>query len=1115
MDVKIELVAVSLALVLLFQLSIADSVLYVRPSPLVPCPAEPCQTLSEYAHNVSHYFTSNTTLIFLSGTHELDTNLTVSGLTSLQLLGNTSEPTSCKVVCTQPAHVSVSNVAHVVISALSFSFCGGAGIESALYVTKALNCTLDSCQLCNSHYARGLQISNTKSVYIRSCIFKNNTIISSVTNHGGGGAFIVNSHVEFSEHNEFVSNSVPMEGIGICLGGGLYLFNSSADFTGPVVFRNGRACSGGGLAIMMSIVHFHSSVSFTLNLALQGGAMYLGPESTLNITNVTTIEHNRAQIRGGLYMGAQSNGRGGGLYMVSQVTLYNFGFVSVNNNTADEGGGGIWTENNNTLANFGQLNLQNNNATVGGGIGLAYGNSFVLKGQLNVIGNTATSAGGGISVNFDAYIILHHSTEIYFINNTAKTGGAICVADSVSSALYCTSYNYFYKFKCFYQLEEENSKNVHMIFDGNVAAIGDDLYGGMLGICKLGNTSQNSSKVFDEITNRRQNETISSDAFKIRTCDGSEFVNKQVFPGEMFSVGVVAVGQRNGLSQGIAQINIIDHSNTVSLGSYNQLVGPNCTLLNLTVISQENISISLQVIADICVGQSSTFNPDHALHITLQIKPCQQPLFQLYDGACICNKRLDIFNYACIVTNQSIQRTRMDTFWLGLDNNTKELIIHPNCPFYYCVFKDISFSIDETDLQCSHDRSGLLCGACRDGHSLTLGLHMCSECSNFYLLLLPVFMILGIALVVFLMTFKLSVAQGTISGLIFYANVFQMNRTVFFPHKISGTASFLFVFVSWLNLNFGFVTCLSNGMDMYVLTWLQYLFPLYILFLVVVLVSFRHYPRWMSRMMGTNPVAVLSTLILLSYNKILHTIVTSLSSTELQYKNHSKTVWLYDGNVAFFEGKHSLMFGFAVMVLLFMVLPYTLLLLCGQCILLKSNWRIFCWINKSKVKAFLDSYHGPHRVKHRYWPGLLLLVRVILLPPVAFAHSYDASVNLLAVSTVVIAILTWAWMAGGIYEKRWLDVLEASIMLNLGILTAATYYYKMHVNESPVYVSLTSLGVVFLTFIGIMAYHVHLTLKNTHYGRKVMLKVKVSFGFCEADENEQMFDPLLRNIINE
>ena len=798
--------------------------------------------------------------------------------------------------------------------------------------------------------------------------------------------------------------------------------------------------------------------------------------------------------------------------MATESTLYNFGFLSVNNNTASLGGGGIWTDINNTFANFGELNLQNNNATVGGGIALPPGNSFVCKGQLRVIGNTATDTGGGIAVDFDAFIILHYSTEIYFINNTAKyMGGAIYVDDSVTTALYCTSYDYFYKFKCFYQLEAEDAKRVHMTFDGNVAALGDDLYGGMLGICKLGNTSQNSNKVFDEITNMRQNETISSDAFQIRTCNGSKRVKKHVFPGEMFSIGVVAVGQRNGLSQALAQVNIFD-SNTFSLGSYNQsrqLVGPNCTSLNLTVISQENISINLQVITDTCVGQSSAFNPDHALHIKLQIKPCPQPLFQLSDNVCRCNKRLERFGSVCNVTNQSILRTSTDTFWLGYDNNTKELIIHPNCPFYYCVVNNVSFSLNETDLQCSHNRSGLLCGACRDGHSLTLGLHMCSECSNFYLLLLPVFMILGIALVIFLMTFKLSVAQGTISGLIFYANIFQMNRAVFLPNNTSRPASFLFVFVSWLNLNFGFVTCLSNGMGMYVLTWLQYLFPLYILFLVVVLVSFRHYPRWMSRMMGRNPVAVLSTLILLSYNKILHTIVTSVSSTELQYKNHSKTVWLYDGNVPFLGGKHSLMFGFAVMVLLFMVLPYTLLLLCGQCILLKSNWKIFCWINNSKVKAFLDSYHGPYRVKHRYWPGLLLLIRVILLPPVAFAHSYDASVNLIAVSTVVIAILTLTWLAGGIYQNWWLDVLEASIMLNLGILTAATYYYKMQVNSEPtVYVSLTSLGVVFLTFIGIMAYHLYLTLKNTHYGSKVI----VAFGFCKMDENVQVCDPLLRNI---
>ena len=790
MDVKIELVPVFLMLyLLLFQLSIADSVLYVRPSPLVPCPAEPCHTLSEYAHNVSHYFTSNTTLIFLSGTHELDTNLTVSGYTILQLLGNTSEPTSCKVVCTQPAHVNVSNVAQVVISALSFSSCGDAGIESALYISNALNCTLDSCQLCNSHNANGLHINSVNFVYISDCRFENNTIISSVYIPGGGGAFIMDSSVQFSGHNEFISNFVSKE---LLSGGGLQLLNSSAVFTGQVVFRNGTAHAGGGLASFTSKVHFHSSVLFTFNSALLGGALYLDAEieNTLNITNITTIEHNRAQS-------PSENGRGGGIYMAAQSTLYNFGFVSVNNNTADEGGG-IWTESNNTLANFGQLNVHNNNATVGGGISLHDGNSFVCKGQLRVIGNTATNAGGGIAVSFDAFIVLYHSSEIHFINNTANNkGGAIYVDDSVSSALYCTSYDYFYKFMCFYQMEAEDTKQVNIIFDGNGAAIGDDLYGGMLGICKLGNISQNSSEVFDEITNMRKNETISSDAFQIRTCNGNEYVNKHVFLGEMFTIGVVAVGQRNGLSEGMAQVNIIDSSNTASLGSYNQsrqLIGPNCTSLNLTIISQENISISLQVIADICVGQSSTFNPDHALHIALQIKPCPWPLFQLSHYVCRCSKRLNSFNSVCNVTNQSILRTIMDTFWLGYDNNTKELIIHPNCPFYYCVFKNVSFSLNETDLQCSHNRSGLLCGACRDGHSLILGLHMCSKCSNFYLLLLPVFMILGIALVIFLMTLKFSVAQGTISGLIFFANIFQMNRTVFLRNNTSGAASFLFVF---------------------------------------------------------------------------------------------------------------------------------------------------------------------------------------------------------------------------------------------------------------------------------------------------------------------------------
>ena len=85
-------------------------------------------------------------------------------------------------------------MAHVVISALSFSSCGVAAVLSALRISNALNCTMDSCQLCNSQNANGLQIYNTNSVYIKSCRFENNTV-STFPNIGGGGALIKYSSV--------------------------------------------------------------------------------------------------------------------------------------------------------------------------------------------------------------------------------------------------------------------------------------------------------------------------------------------------------------------------------------------------------------------------------------------------------------------------------------------------------------------------------------------------------------------------------------------------------------------------------------------------------------------------------------------------------------------------------------------------------------------------------------------------------------------------------------------------------------------------------------------------------------------------------------------------------
>ena len=109
-------------------------------------------------------------------------------------------------------------------------------------------------------------------------------------------------------------------------------------------------------------------------------------------------------------------------------------------------------------------------------------------------------------------------------------------------------------------------------------------------------------------------------------------------------------------------------------------------------------------------------------------------------------------------------------------------------------------------------------------------------------------------------------------------------------------------------------------MDAYIKAWLQFVFPIYIWGVIglIMFISSRS-PR-VSRMLGSNPVAVLATLFLFSYAKILRAIISALSLTILEYP-HSKIqfVWLSDANTTYLHDKHIPLFvvGILFLVLLF------------------------------------------------------------------------------------------------------------------------------------------------------------------------------------------------------
>ena len=90
-----------------------------------------------------------------------------------------------------------------------------------------------------------------------------------------------------------------------------------------------------------------------------------------------------------------------------------------------------------------------------------------------------------------------------------------------------------------------------------------------------------------------------------------------------------------------------------------------------------------------------------------------------------------------------------------------------------------------------------------------------------------------------------------------------------------------------------------------------------------------------------------------------------------------KAVWSADGNVDYLSSKHAPLFAVAVAALMFLWLPYTLLLFLGQW-LHRCNCQLIIHI-LMKMKPFLDTHYGPLKGKHHYWFGTLLLARAAIL----------------------------------------------------------------------------------------------------------------------------------------
>ena len=1081
---------------------------------------------------------SSVTLIFLPGSHLIaDISVVISGIASFTMAGDPDSRTeincteSLRFGFVDIGEVSISDltflscgldVTTVGLFELSSSSVLDHTLRSAVNITSSSVIAIRSCNFSGNSGGLGdggVVSIISSSVGLTSANFSDNTFSNNtagVLGPGGGGVFIISVTAVFSGTNVFANNFARF-------GGGVSALNSVTTFSGTNMFIGNRAMQGGALKFS-GLLDINGNTTFEGNQVVRsGGGIFINESSSLSAQGVITLVDNVARLGGGIYVQSNSSAhfRGSILFRGQTATVFGGAIAGIGCNISFDGettiednsamyGGGIGSLDSMVTLN-GSTSINRN---VGGGLGggiLAVSSTIVFTGEAEILlnmadqdgggcilsrsilsiagnmtfdNNEAEFNGGGMILSGDSEIVFQPMTELRFTNNCARRGGAIVIVDSVGF-LYCTPMEIpdFSATKCFYQfpsyrLEELPPTDVAIFFEmNNASEAGADFYGGLVDSCYLeveGNefNQQSGQPSFAAVFHGGESLKVSSIPIRVCVCQGEiancsiESVNRHVFPGGMVEVFVVALGQRNGTVPALVQAEVAegkDQQAQIARLEASQPIKNTCSSLKYTVLTAaENSTVTIQMYPR--DGPCPLFVRN--VSIVAEILLCPVGFeFSESEQACVCDNRLveEGFTTVCNISDQIIHRD--GDFWMGFDS---ELILFPHCPFDFCITEAIDVPIVNGNVQCDNNRAGHICGQCSDGFSLSLGSSKCTPCTNAYLALLIVFIVAGIALVIFLLVFKLTVFEGTMNALVFYANIVHVNEAIFFP---PGNRNFLRGFIAWINLDLGIETCFYDGMDAYAKAWLQFVFPVYVWTLVFVFITVGRFSPRVAKMLGSNPVTVLATLFLLSYNKVLRAIIVPLCFAELSLADSSKAVWIADGNVEYFQGRHIPLFLFSVAVFLFKFLPYTFLLFFGQWI---QQLKICRWMNGTRFRAFLDAYWAPYTPKHRYWTGLLLLLRCILFLVNALCNARnDSSFNLIIIGCVCLGLAVVSWMNCRIYKKWYLQVLEASFILNLGVLSVASVYIiEVRRNETAETILVSfSAGIAFVEFIGIIIFH--------------------------------------------
>ena len=779
------------------------------------------------------------------------------------------------------------------------------------------------------------------------------------------------------------------------------------------------------------------------------------------------------------------------------------------------------------------LVIRNTNFSNNNGTGLMLVNSGVqFKGSITFEGNSARY-GGAIKICDSSQMYFFNDTRVTFTDNTADlAGGAIYAGNQ---CLQETP-------PCVFQIPPSISKITDMAkgilhFDGNRAGIaGHAIYGGTVDDCftdhelKINQSTEESSyyysfelykRIFD-FSNPKEQSKVTSDPYGVCECDvnnklqcSNRTIVREKYNGQTFSIYVSAVGQTNGKVP--SRLEVESDKGHVMMAPENSSINQStalCREMKLQIMAGEefigqNISVKIGIFKANLVSESSNYYKIPKLEVNVTLLSCPL-LFQLDNkNSCNCKAPLDHMGVVCDIDTETFTIKGTNDFehpdskiWIGFDNKTGNnyIEVSKHCQLDHCS-NGSTLNIHNLSMICNDGRQGRLCGSCQSNYTLSLGVMTCvdteSECNQWTTVaLIFAFILAGILLVCFLTTFNFTVAEGTVHGLLFYANCMQANFQSFFTSSDKDYAST--TFISWLNLDFGFTVCFYSGMTAYQKIWLEFGFLIYLLLLGAMIVCLSRRFVWFTRLAGRNVVPVLATIVLFAYPKLVRNSI-KVWECHNNYKssgNQTPLVWFLDETVYCFRGKHLALFLFSL-VLFTIASWYMLCLLLIQCLQKRSSWFVLRWVNK--LRPFFDANTGTYHDHNRFWPGLLLFARLGLYLALWRTDGHRSKTQIILAICVFLFFLACVFPRG-VYKKWPLNILEFSFIFNLGLASAAVATLSVDVRK---YFGWTSIGIAAFTFFLIIGFHSYKKASGTRIWRRIVARRNTRRNRFIAEQNTE------------